>query len=135
MTPLDEREPISPPPPGAGKTPKETPGFIYDDEGVVRYVCATTGLDEGTVRGVLRSRDRYNLGLGVFPEELAPEGETPEGIRAEHPDLFPLHHIAWRFVDARLEGQYVAIDSGIDDADVRRILAADREYTWRGTID
>ena len=96
--------------------------MIYEDERV-RYVHATTGLDEGTVRAVLRSRDRYNLGLGVFPEELAQEGETPEGIRAEHPDFFPLHHIASRFVDARLEGQYVAIDSGIADADVRRISA------------
>ena len=135
MTPPDERETLSPPRPGAGKTPKETPGFIYDDEGVVRYVRATTGLDEGTVRAVLRSRDRYNLGLGVFPEELAQEGETPEGIRAEHPDLFPTHHIASRFVDARLERQYAAIDSGIDHTDVRGILAADREYTRRGIID
>jgi hypothetical protein len=135
MTPLDERVTTSPLRPGAGETTMDTRGFLYDDEGAVRYVHATTGLDEVTVRAVLRSRDRYNLGLGIYPEELAQEGDTPEGIRADHPDLFPLHHVAWRFVDIRLEGEYVALDSGIAGADVRRILAADRDYTRTGITD
>jgi hypothetical protein len=135
MTPPDERETLSPPRLDAVETTKQAGGLLYEDEGVVRYVHATTGLDEATVRVVLRSRDRYNLGLGVFPEELAQEGETPEGIRAEHPELFPTHHVASGFVDAGLERQYVAIDSGMAAADVRRILAADLEYTRRVTTD
>ena len=135
MTPPDERETISPPRLDAGEAREQAGDSLYEDEGVVRYVHATTGLDEETVRAVLRSRDRYNLGLEVFPKELAQEGETPEGIRAEHPDLFPTHHIASRFVDTRLERQYVAIDSGMAEADVRRILAADLEYARRGITD
>jgi hypothetical protein len=71
VTPLDERETMSPLRPGAGETTVNTRGFLYDDEGVGRYAHATTGLDEVTVRVVLRSRDRYNLGLGIYPEELA----------------------------------------------------------------
>jgi hypothetical protein len=43
--------------------------------------------------------------------------------------------VASRFVDIRLEGEYVALDSRIADADVRRILAADRDYTRRGITD
>jgi hypothetical protein len=97
VTPPDERETIPPPRLDAGEATAQAGRLIYQDERV-RYVHATTGLDEGTVRAVLRSRDRYNLGLGVYPAELAQEGETPEGIRAEHPQPVPdaPHRVALR---------------------------------------
>jgi hypothetical protein len=56
MTPLDERETMSPLRPGAGETTMDSRGFLYDDEGVVRYVHPTTGLPKSVGNAPERHR-------------------------------------------------------------------------------
>ena len=77
MTLPEERETISPPRPGAGKTPKETRGFIYDDEGMVRYVPATTGLHEGDGPSRPALPQSLRFGARGLPRGGCTEGGTP----------------------------------------------------------
>ena len=121
----------------AGKvdTMTETSGLIYDDEAAVHFVQKTTRLEEATVRAVLRSRVRYELGLGILPREAA-DDETPEQIRATQADLFPASHMADGIVDATLEREYIMRDSDVAEPLIRAVLDADREYMrQRGAID
>jgi hypothetical protein len=107
-----------------------------EDEAAVQFAHTMTKLHEATIRAVLRSRDRYSLGLGIKPQELAHEGETPEGIRAEQPDLFPADSMTERVVNTTLELEYIMRDSDVAEPLIRTVLAADREYARRrGVVD
>ncbi len=111
----------------------DTSGLIYDDEAAVAFVQKTTRLEEATVRAVLRSRVRYELGLGVLPPEAA-DDETPEQIRAAQSDLFPASNMADAVVDATLEREYIMRDSDVAEPLIRAVLDADREYMRRRDI-
>jgi hypothetical protein len=113
----------------------DTSGLIYDDEAAVRFVRTATGLDEDTIRAVLRSRTRYGLGLGTLPPEVA-DDETPEQVRAAQPDLFPASHLTEHLVDTTLEREYIMRDSDIAEPLIRAVLNADHEYMrGRGLVD
>jgi hypothetical protein len=121
----------------------DTMGLTYDDDAAAYFAHVRTGLGQGTVRCVLRSRDRYLLGLGILPRDAA-EGtadrgghfDVPEPIRAAHPDLFPVLNMRRRYVDTRLEREYVMRDTGLDADTVCRVIGADIEYMRRhGIVD
>ncbi len=111
----------------------DTSGLIYDDEAAVAFVQKTTRLEEATVRAVLRSRVRYELGIGVLPREAA-DDETPEQIRAAQSDLFPARNMAEAVVDTTLEREYIMRDSDVAEPLIRAVLDADREYMRRRDI-
>jgi hypothetical protein len=114
----------------------DTMGLIYDDDAAIHFAHKATGLPEEIVRRALRSKDRYLLGLGILPAEAALDGETPQAIRAAHPDLFRAENIRRRFIAIESEREYIRRDSGLDAASVEAIISADDEYMRRrGIID
>jgi hypothetical protein len=110
------------------KTNSDSLGLIYDDDASVRFASDQTGIDEGTVVAVLRSRDEYYIGYGIIPAEATDDGGTPEMVRATHPDLFPKGHMEARYVVTDLERAYIMRETGIDEAIVQAVLDADMDY-------
>ncbi len=110
----------------------DTIGFMYDDETAVRFAAHTTGLDEPTCAAVLHSRDRYQLGLGMLPPDLAEGlGASAESIREILPALFPPEHMASRYVLPAYERAFVVQDAKLDERIVRAVLDADLMYMRR----
>ena len=106
----------------------DTIGLIYDDEAAVHFAHKATGLDEATVAAILKARDRYQVGLGVYAAEVLEGVESPEQIRAAHPDLFFPLYMKRRYVDPVLEREYIVRELGIDEPSVRAVISADVEY-------
>jgi hypothetical protein len=109
----------------------DTVGRIYDSETAVHFIHKLTGIDVDVVTAALTSRDRYALGLGIICPEDAWDEHDPSAIRASAPALFPPQNIMERFVNTNLERVYIVMDSGVDAAVVREIIAADEEYMRR----
>jgi len=113
----------------------DTIGLTYDDDAAVHFGHQTTGLDATIVAAVLRSRDRYELGLGILPEECGEAlATTPAAARAKAPELFPAEHQRKRYVSPPLERAFIVRDTGINEHAVRVVLDADLEYMRRRGI-
>lgn len=114
----------------------DTMGLIYDDDAAVHFGHAHTGLSETVVRTVLQAKDRYHLGLGILPAEAAEGDETPEAIRARHPDLFPARNIEARYLAIPLERTFVTRETSLSEDVVNAVLEADDAYMRKvGIID
>lgn len=110
----------------------DTIGFTYDDETAVRFAAHATGLSEPTCAAVLRSRDRYQLGLGILPDDFAEGlGASAGSIREMLPALFPPEHMAARYVLPANERVFVIHETKLDEQIVRAVLDADLMYMRR----
>ncbi len=115
----------------------DTAGLVYDDDAAVLFAMKLTGLDERLVRRVLRSKDRYLLGMGIMPSDGADAlGATPEELREGNPSLFPQGNVDQRYVSEPLQHAFIVRDSSVNEQTVAAILQADDEYMRRrGIID
>ncbi len=75
--------------------------------------------------------DRYALGRGIFPAELAEDADLPRRIREAHPDLFPEANTEDRHIGRPLERAFILRETGFVETDVVAVLAAADEYMRR----
>ncbi len=98
------------------------------------FVCRATGLSEQTVGGILLSKGRYLIGMGIVPgyEDVV----NAAGRRSAHPDLFPAEHMATRTVMPALERAFIERDTGFDAVDIYAVLTAEMQWMRdRGMVD
>jgi hypothetical protein len=128
--------------------PADTAGLVYDHDTAVRFVVGETGLADSVVQMVLKARDRYNLGLGIWnPEEEAEKAEEQalqaiyeaekaeqQALRVTYPQFFPQEHIDQRY--AGHETAFIVETTKLDPALVGSVMDADHEYMRRiGIVD
>jgi hypothetical protein len=108
------------------------PGIvIWDWDEAVQFVHEMTGISVDIVSEILRSKDRYELGLGIVPasdDDLEIYGVTQTELRESHPQLFPREDIEERYVDPGLELEFIAEDTEVGTNIIARVQDAEFEY-------
>jgi len=99
----------------------------YDVDTAISFASRYTGVDEATAAKVLESLYRFQMGMGIGPDD---DGDGAR-LRELWPELFPPENMAIRYVDVDLEQRFVARDSGVASATIQAVLDADMEYLKR----
>lgn len=73
---------------------------------------------------VLAAKDEYLIGLEIISTDSGVSAE----IRAKSPGLFPAENMAQRYVGPGLQHAFIAKETGLPDATIEAVLAADDEY-------
>ncbi|HEV3192145.1 MAG TPA: hypothetical protein VGY54_16650 [Polyangiaceae bacterium] len=114
----------------------DTKGLTYDSDAAANFAHVTTGIDVASVAKFMLAKDRYELGLGILPDDIDLDGATATTIRAMHPDLFPADYVKRRYLSFPLQRAFIERDSGLNGEIIARLLDADDAYMRKqGIID
>ncbi len=100
----------------------------YDRDEALQFIGTRTEIDGATAAVVLTARDLYRLGVGVDAAPVRVDHLDTAALRAKYPKLFPPDVVRSAYVSPKLEREFVMLESGADEATVRRVFGAERDY-------
>ena len=106
----------------------DTMGHAYDVDAAGRFAHEHTGVAANIVAEVLRTKNRYLMGMGIAEAEGAHAAQEAQAVRASAPELFPPKNIHARYVDIGLERAFIMLETGASEEIVRAVVRADDAY-------